>query len=191
MNIRLPAGNAELRSLGFFYLEYVVRISILNLLLILALLALTMIIIAERFRKDHSVFIRDQFGYAHFEISSGFLDERTEWSDGESELPLRVKRVKEICVQIVEDISTVEKPYPLLWNHTSTSLISLDKESEHWCFLVAFEGYPSNVGFNGPPSTFSALILFDETVIIHRANNYVDDDPNILAMMQTNYVIAP
>ena len=143
------------------------RVSILNLLLGITIIGLCIALFVKRNREP--ILVGDHFSHAFYRLSNEFLDHRTSWNL-ESTPPLGSSQIAEICKTITDDL---EAAHPGLdWRLGATNLVSLDEKLDYWCYHVTFTGRHRDCEYSGPSIRFSALILFDESVVVARGETH-------------------
>ncbi|QEG21986.1 hypothetical protein [Mariniblastus fucicola] len=143
------------------------KISILNLLLAVVIVALSFAILTQR-KKPLDISTGDSFSWS---IRQEALKASPTWSATEENPPLSVRKALGIADEIASNMNTETKQFDVgKWTFDSLDLVPLDNNlySENrskWCYLVPFQGVRLS-GHSGPPYVMSMLILMDGRVIV-------------------------
>ena len=147
------------------------KLTILNVLLLVIIVALVYALIAER-RKVRSITVDFEHPYSQWELVAPELDSDCYWVDQTKPPPTDIHRAFEIADEIRSRLDECSEQSNLdNWQLAAVTLTSLDPvrfitgNASLWCYIVRFESLSVPM-HAGSPHVFFCMILMDETVIV-------------------------
>ena len=165
------------------------RFSILNLILVIAVVGLALMLIIER-NTDRSLTLRshERDSLLTWETNEELLYRAPAWTDKSQNPPLRVGDALKISDEIIGNLErvTTYQNWKVSWEVSSIGIVPLgpwaNSTTTHWCYVIYFRGFgPIN---SGPGLPFSAMVLMDGTVLI--TENILGDEFEYFEAMKKN-----